>query len=52
MICFSREEFIAQYVITRTSHKRKISELIDEAEYAWNRIHNSGQSAAANQKDL
>ena len=32
----NRTEFILQYVLSRTSHKRDVNQLLDEANTAWN----------------
>lgn len=34
-----KEEFMKQYILSRTSHKKKIEDLVLEAEYAWDKIH-------------
>jgi hypothetical protein len=34
----SKEEFLQQYILTRTSHKRTLDELLNEALKAWDFI--------------
>jgi hypothetical protein len=33
----NKKEFVREYILTRTSHKRKIEELLTEAELVWTR---------------
>jgi hypothetical protein len=37
----TKREFLQQYILTRTSHKRKIEELLADAEKAWSFIESS-----------
>jgi len=37
----NKEEFLQQYVLTRTSHKRKLEELLEEALRAYTFIRNN-----------
>ncbi len=34
----NREEFLAQFILSRTSHKRTTEQLVHEALYAWEAI--------------
>jgi hypothetical protein len=34
----TREEFLSEYILSRTSHKRNIQDLVHDASYAWEAI--------------
>ena len=37
----TKQEFLQQYILTRTSHKKELKDLLHEAIEAWNFIENS-----------
>jgi hypothetical protein len=37
----TKEDFLLQYILTRTSHKRTLEQLTDEALQAWAFVQNN-----------